>query len=274
MGKVLELSRLRKDGQEFPVELTLSTWTTTEGRFYGGIIRDITERKRAVELARSNAALEQFAYVVSHDLKAPLRGIAYLATWIEADLAGVMTDDVRRKMTLLHSRVRRLERLLDDLLQYARLDQSTAVVKPVDTRGLVTDIVALLAPPEEFTVTIADTLPVFATAEEPLRQVFLNLIGNAIKHHDRPDGRIEITIQEQDEFYEFLVTDDGPGIPPVFHTKIFQMFQTLKPRDEVEGSGIGLAIVQKVVQGQGGSVCVESDGVHRGTTMRFTWRKQ
>ena len=85
---------------------------------------------------------------------------------------------------------------------------------------------------------------------------------------------IEITVQDQDEYYEFLVTDDGPGIPPAFHTKIFQMFQTLKPRDEVEGSGMGLAIVQKVVEGQGGTVRVESDGIHRGTTMRFTWRKQ
>jgi signal transduction histidine kinase len=135
------------------------------------------------------------------------------------------------------------------------------------------DIVMLLAPPPGFTVTLPEALPTFSTAAEPLRQVFLNLIGNAIKHHDRPHGRLTITVQEQGEWYEFLVTDDGPGIPPAFHTKIFQMFQTLKPRDEVEGSGIGLAIVKKVVEGQGGTVRVESDGICRGTTMRFTWRK-
>jgi signal transduction histidine kinase len=104
--------------------------------------------------------------------------------------------------------------------------------------------------------------------------VFLNLIGNALKHHDRPDGRIAITVQEQGEWYVFLVTDDGPGIPTAFHQKIFQMFQTLRPRDEVEGSGMGLAIVKKIVEGQGGTICVESDGVRRGTTMRFTWRKR
>jgi signal transduction histidine kinase len=249
-----------------------NTWLQTE----------IGERRRAeAELARTNAELrssnqelEQFAYIASHDLKAPLRGIAHLTTWIEEDLTDVSESGLRQKIVLLRGRVRRLETLLDDLLEYSRVGRVTETVKVINTRVLVTDVITLLAPPEGFTVTVAETLPTFDTAEKLLRQVFMNLLSNAIKHHDRPEGHIEITVRDQGKYYEFLVTDDGPGIAPMFHTRIFQMFQTLKSRDEVEGSGMGLALVKKVIEGQGGTVCVESDAIHRGTTMRFTWRKQ
>jgi signal transduction histidine kinase len=262
--------------------LLLTGRTASIERTNTALEREITERHRAQEelayandeLRRSNQDLEHFAYVASHDLKAPLRGITQLATWIEEDLTHVLKPDTRQKMALLHGRVRRLEALLDDLLQYSRAGRGTEVVKRVDTQALVMDIVTLLAPPAEFIITVADTLPIFDTVEEPLRQVFMNLIGNAIKHHDRPTGRIEVAVRDQGEWYEFWVTDNGPGIPSAFHTKIFQMFQTLRPRDEVDGSGMGLAIAKKVVEGQGGTIRVESDAVHRGTTLRFTWRKQ
>jgi PAS domain S-box-containing protein len=277
-----EVTGQRKDGTTFPMELAVSEVRLEGRQLFTGIVHDITERHHAQEelarandeLRRSNQELEHFAYVASHDLKAPLRGITQLATWIEEDLTPVLEPDTRRKMALLHGRVRRLEALLDDLLQYSRAGRGAEVVKCVDTRALVADIVTLLAPPGGFIITVADTLPVFDTAAEPLWQVFMNLIGNAIKHHDRPDGRIEVAGQDQGECYEFRVTDDGPGIPSAFHTKIFQMFQTLRPRDEVEGSGMGLAIAKKVVEGQGGTIHVESDASRAGTTMRFTWRKQ
>ncbi|HEY7490074.1 MAG TPA: CHASE domain-containing protein, partial [Candidatus Tectomicrobia bacterium] len=277
-----EVPGQRKDSTTFLMELDISEVRLEGRRLFTGIVRDVTERRRAeAELARTNAELrssnqelEQFAYVASHDLKAPLRGIAHLTTWIEEDLTDVLESDLRQKMGLLRGRVRRLETLLDDLLEYSRVGRVTETVKVVDTRALVTDVTTLLAPPEGFSVIIAETLPTFDTAEKPLRQVFMNLLSNAIKHHDRPDGHIEVTVQDQSEYYEFLVTDDGPGISPVFHTRIFQMFQTLKSRDEVEGSGMGLALVKKVVEGQGGAIHVESDDTHRGTTMRFTWRKQ
>jgi PAS domain S-box-containing protein len=277
-----EVTGQRKDGTTFPMQLAVSEVRLQGRRLFTGIVHDMTERHHAQEelayandeLRRSNQELEHFAYVASHDLKAPLRGITQLATWIEEDLTHVMEPDTRQKMALLHGRVRRLETLLDDLLQYSRVGRGTEVVKRVDTRTLVTDIVTLLSPLAGFHVTAANTLPVFDTAEEPLWQVFMNLIGNAIKHHDRSTGRIEVAVQDQGEWYEFRVTDDGPGIPSAFHTKIFQMFQTLRPRDEVEGSGMGLAIAKKVVEGQGGTIRVESDADHRGTTLRFTWRKQ
>ncbi len=276
-----EVTGQRKDGTIFPMELAISEVRLQGRRLFTGIVHDITERQRAQaelacandELRRSNQALEHFAYAASHDLKAPLRSITQLATWIEEDLTHVLEPHTRQKMALLHSRIRRLAALLDALLQYSRVGQGAEVPKRVDTRALVTDIVTLLSPPAAFIVTVADTLPTFDTAEEPLWQVFMNLIGNAIKHHDRPDGRVEITVLDQGEWYEFCVTDDGPGIPSAFHTKMFQMFQTLRPRDEVEGSGMGLAIAQKVVEAQGGTIRVESDAVHRGTTLRFTWRK-
>jgi PAS domain S-box-containing protein len=272
----------RKNGTTFPMQLAVSEVRLQGRRLFTGIVHDITERQRAQEelayandeLRRSNQELEHFAYIASHDLKAPLRGITQLATWIEEDLTHVLEPDTRQKMALLYGRVRRLEAFLDDLLQYSRVGRGAEVVKRVNTHVLVTDIVTLLSPPEAFSIIVADTLPTFDTAEEPLWQVFMNLIGNAIKHHDRPTGQVEVAVQDQGEWYEFRVTDDGPGIPSAFHTKIFQMFQTLRPRDEVEGSGMGLAIAKKVVEAQGGMIRVESDAVQRGTTLRFTWRKQ
>jgi PAS domain S-box-containing protein len=254
-----------------------------DGSFAGyiGSCIDITERRSAQEelartnadLRRSNQELEHFAYVASHDLKAPLHGIAQLVSWLKIDLPPDLDPDTQHKLTLLHRRVHRLETFLDDLLHYARVGRHPSPSQPVATRLMVHELVTLLSPPAGFTVTVADTLPTLVTAQEPLRQVLLNLLSNALKHHDRPVGHIEVTAQEQGADYVFAVRDDGPGIAPAFHGKVFQMFQTLKPRDEVEGSGIGLAIAKKVVEGQGGRIWVESEAGRRGTTMRFTWPK-
>jgi signal transduction histidine kinase len=115
-------------------------------------------------------------------------------------------------------------------------------------------------------------MPTFQTPRVPLEQVIRNLVSNAIKHHDRDDGAIEVFSRESGNFYEFAVSDDGPGIPPEFHDRVFQIFQTLKSRDEVEGSGMGLALVKKTVEAHGGNVTLESSG-GRGTTFRFTWPK-
>jgi signal transduction histidine kinase/PAS domain-containing protein len=231
-------------------------------------------QERTAELARSNAELNDFAYVASHDLKAPLRAIGNLSQWIEEDLKDLPEGETRQNMGLLRGRVQRLEALLDDLLQYARAGRVGANVASVDTAALVSDIVALLNPPGGFTVAVTGELPKFDTAKGPLAQVLRNLIGNAIKHHDRPAGRIEVSAIDRGDRYEFAVADDGPGIPPELHDKAFQMFQTLQPRDQVEGSGMGLALVKKLVQWQGGTIRMESNGDRRGTTLRFDWKKQ
>jgi PAS domain S-box-containing protein len=242
--------------------------------------QDITERKLAEqelgeivkELAHSNAELEQFAFVASHDLKSPLRAIESLASWIEEDLAGALTDSSRQHINLLRQRVRRMERLLNDLLDYSRIGRVSHEVHEVDTAELICQTLNLLNIPEGFRTEIRSPMPILQTQVAPLRQVFQNLIGNAIKHHDRKEGLVTVTSKDQGEFVEFRVLDDGPGIPREFHNRVFGMFQTLKPRDEVEGSGIGLAVVKKIIEHFGGTIAIEP-GDPRGITFQFTWPK-
>jgi PAS domain S-box-containing protein len=248
------------------------------------LLTDISERKvmelrmaqQTRELRRSNEELEQFAYVASHDLKAPLRGIDNLVTWIEEDLAGQLTGDVATNMNLLKSRVRRLESLLDDLLAYSRAGRGEIVYDTVDTRALVEELAVLINPPDGFRITGSDRLPTIRTARAALTQALQNLIGNAIKHHDQPaDGHVEIDARPASgsggELTEFSVTDDGPGIPAQFRERVFGMFQTLRPRDEIEGSGMGLAIVKKLVERQGGKIWLEDAPGGRGLSVHFTW---
>ena len=213
-----------------------------------------------VDLRRTNEELEQFAYVASHDLKAPLRGIENLVGWIEEDLEGSLTGDVQTNMDLLKSRVQRLESLLDDLLAYSRAGRADVAFAQVDTKALVEELAQLVSPPEGFEIVAADDLPTVKAAKAPLTQAFQNLIGNAIKHHDRPgEGHVRVDAQPSADMVEFVVTDDGAGIPEQFRERVFGMFQTLRPRDEVEGSGMGLAIVRKLVERQGGKVWLTED---------------
>jgi signal transduction histidine kinase len=135
----------------------------------------------------------------------------------------------------------------------------------------VADIWDYLAPPAGFVLACPDPMPTLLTPRAPLEQVLRNLIGNAIKHHDRAHARIEVSARACGDCIEFRISDDGPGVPPEFHERIFQMFQTLKPRDQMEGSGMGLAIVRKAVEAAGGSVRVQSAHPERGTTFLFTW---
>ena len=244
------------------------------------LLTDITDRKRlerrlaqqARDLRRSNEELEQFAYVASHDLKAPLRGIENLVSWIEEDLESSLTGDVRTNMDLLKSRVRRLESLLDDLLAYSRAGSSDLAVDTVDARVLVEELAVLVSPPEGFTIHASPALPTLQAPRAPLTQVLQNLIGNAIKHSDHPsDGHVWVDARPAADMMEFIVADDGTGIPEQFRDRVFGMFQTLKPRDEVEGSGMGLAIVKKLVERQGGRIWLAERPEGRGLSVHFTW---
>lgn len=226
------------------------------------------------QLEQSNRDLERFAYAASHDLKSPLRAIDNLAEWIESDLNEVMSDENKEQMTLLRNRVRRLEALLEGLLQYSRVGRQSAEIEFVDMKSVIDEIVDLLDLPASFTVDVVTALPRMHTAKAPLNQVLTNLIGNAVKHHDRDAGRVEISAKDLGDFVEVAVADDGPGIEEAYHDRIFQLYQTLKPRDKVEGSGLGLTMVSKQVEAHGGTIAVESTDGQRGTTFRFTWPKQ
>lgn len=229
------------------------------------------------ELERANAELNQFAYVTSHDLKAPLRGIANLSRWIEEDLGDRIENETRQHLELMRGRVSRMEAMIEGILQYSRLGRETVRLEAVDVDRLLDDVVDLLAPPPDIQVRIVPPMPPLTCERVRLQQVLMNLVGNAIKYHHRDGGHVTVTCRllPPDEntgavYYEFSVADDGPGIAPQYHDKIFQMFQTLQARDKVESTGIGLSLVKKIVEAQGGRVRVESEE-GRGATFRFTW---
>jgi PAS domain S-box-containing protein len=224
-------------------------------------------------LKKRNDELDQFAYVTSHDLKAPLRAIASLSEWIEEDLQDQLPAENRRQIHLLRGRVRRMEALINGLLEYSRIGRMKTPMSRVKVDDMLQEVIESLAPPPTFTIEIQAGMPTLLTKRLPLQQVFSNLIGNAIQHHNRPDGHVKISVEDRGDYYEFAVADDGPGIAPEFQNKIFVIFQTLEARDHKESTGVGLAIVKKIVETETGTITLNSQlGV--GSTFRFTWPKQ
>lgn len=250
------------------------------GRRVGVVIEDVTEKQTMIErlaqhvkeLERSNRELDDFAYVASHDLKAPLRDIDNLASWIAEDAGDELPPASRRHLTTLRDRTKRMERLLDSLLEYSRAGRVVVPACDLSAAQVVADAVQLAGSRDGFDVRrVGDAH--LRTPLTPLVQAIRNLVANAIKHHDRDDGRVEVRIDDLGERVRFTVTDDGPGIPADCRERIFRMFQTLRSRDEVEGSGMGLAIVQKIVEGHGGHVEV-AQASGRGSVFSFDWPKR
>ncbi|HEY9829817.1 MAG TPA: PAS domain-containing protein [Stenomitos sp.] len=231
------------------------------------------------QLAQTTAALEkrskeldEFAYITSHDLKAPLRAIANLSQWIEEDIANQLNAENRHQLQLLRGRVYRLEVLIEGLLQYSRAGRLKSEPQLVDVALLLQQVIHSLNPPIQFRIMIAPGMPTLLTERLPLEQVFTHLIDNAIKHHPLADGTVKIDVEEQSEAYTFTVVDDGLGIKPQFHERVFGIFQTLQAKDSLENTGLGLAIAKRIVEGKGGTIRLESQE-GQGTTFYFTWPK-
>jgi signal transduction histidine kinase len=228
----------------------------------------LEEKTRHLE--KSNSDLEQFSYVASHDLKSPLNAIKQLVNWISEDCKEILPTSSKKHLNLLSLRSERMMKLLDDLLDYSRINRTEFKNVPVNLNDAVIDILELLEKPNGFTITAPNIEIVIP--QTPFEIVIRNLISNSIKHHDKDSGYIDISYEKSDEFHSVIVKDDGPGIPEKFHEQVTEMFQTLKSRDIVEGSGMGLAVVKSIMDHYQGKLVINSDGV-RGTEIVLNWKK-
>ncbi|MDP3928064.1 MAG: PAS domain S-box protein, partial [Bacteroidota bacterium] len=245
-----------------------------------GIFQDITQEKAAsrmleqytADLEKKNKELDQFAYVVSHDLKAPLRGINNLSMWIEEDLEGKIEPDTKNNLDLMRKRVKRMEGLIDGILQYSRAGRIKHERVTFNLKDTLNDLIQNMEPPAKFKFIIPEELPKLHTEKIAIEQVFANYISNAIKYNNNAEPKIEISVTENHDMYEFCVADNGPGIEKEFFEKIFVIFQTLQARDTFESTGVGLAIVKKMVEEKGGKVWLSSE-LGKGTQFYFSWPK-
>lgn len=228
--------------------------------------------KSFTELGRKNKELDQFAYVVSHDLKAPLRGMYNVFNWIDEDHKDELSDQVKKYMDMLKGRIHRMESLIAGLLEYARIGRVIKPIEKVDVRQMLNEIVDMLVPPD-FKVIISNKIPEIYTERIRLQQVFSNLISNAVKYSGNENRKIIIRCIQKPQHYEFSVCDNGFGISREFHDKIFGIFQTLREKNEIESTGVGLAIVKKIIEDKKGTIKVISEE-GKGATFVFTWPKE
>jgi signal transduction histidine kinase len=243
--------------------------------------QEIIERKRIEarqaelldEIKNINQELDSFAYVVSHDLKAPLRGINTIAEWIATDYADKLDDNGKEQIKLLMDRVGRMRSLIDGILQYSRIGRVKEDKVQVDLNKVVKSVAEMISPPKNITITVEDRLPVIECEPTRIAQVFQNLLSNAVKYMDKPNGLVKVTCAEENGCWKFGVSDNGPGIEEKHFEKIFQLFQTLQPKEGTESTGIGLTLVKKIVEMYGGKIWVESK-VGKGSTFFFTLPEQ
>ena len=205
-----------------------------------------------------------------------MRAVHQLAAWIEEELEGVNgleETEVHKYLNQLKGRADRMQKLLDSLLTYATVGENRLELTSFESGTCIREVIEFISPPSEVKILLNGDMPRIYGERALFEQVISNLISNAMKHSDAEHSQIEIFARPLGAFYEFSVKDDGSGIPVRHHAQIFELFQTLKRRDEVEGSGMGLAIIKKIIERRGGSISVESDpDVQRGTTFKFTWK--
>lgn len=281
--KSVHLDAQKKDGTVFPIILTVSEYSIDGKTLFTGVIRDISVEQKIEtlrksfneELQRSNQELANFAYVASHDLRAPLRGIKATANWIQEDLDDHPNSEVIENLTLMKSRIDRLDNILESLLEYSRVSTRKHHCENIDLNKLFSDILLILNIDEQINIIIPEQLPTIKTVRIHIQQVFQNLIDNAIKHHDKlVPIEININIKDHADYIACSVTDNGPGIEKNKHIKVFEIFQRLVRYDEIKGTGIGLALVKKLIELHGNNLQLISEPPTRGCTFTFNWKKE
>lgn len=277
-----EIIKYRKDGTPVWVQEDVTRIRDAKGNTekYIFIESDISDRKKSEEqmqeylqnLERTNHELDKFAYVVSHDLKAPLRAIGNLTGWIEEDTGHLLPEEVRSHFNLIKERVLRMEALINGILDYSKVAKSNSQFEQFNVSDLVNSVTTMLGNPSDCEFIIDPNLPQITADKVKMEQIFMNLISNAIKFNRKADKKVKVTATDFGTHFRFSITDNGPGIDPRFHEKIFQIFQTIHTKDEFESNGLGLAIVKKLVDEQQCDIWVESESAN-GATFHFTWPK-
>lgn len=263
-----ELLRYKKDGATVWLHASITPISDNEknSRKFIFIMSDVNERKKAEiqlneylsDLEKTNKELDKFAYIVSHDLKAPLRAIGNLTDWITQDSADSLSDESKENFQIIKGRVKRMEQLINAILEYSKVSKHKGTQELFSFNEIIHNAVDLAGTDSNCKVEISGTMPEYYGDKVKYQQVFMNLISNGIKHNNKEQKKIEISCREEGKFWEFMIKDNGPGIDKRFHEKVFVIFQTLKARDEFESTGIGLSIVKKIVEEAGGSIRIES----------------
>jgi len=290
-----ELSLKTSKGGKIYVTVFVTSTKDVYGEINGsqGMVYDITAKKELVtlreteqeleklnedlesavrDLSHANKELQEFAHIAAHDLKTPLRAIGTLADWLLRDYADKFDEQGEQKIRLLVAKAVQMSALIDDILRYSRLGHDVTNRQQIDLNPVLSEVIAGVDPPEHIEITIQNELPVLICEKTHIIQIFQNLLSNAVKYMDKPEGQIKIGCVERDGFWEFSVTDNGPGIEKRHFERIFKLFHTLSASDGVENTGIGLSIVKKIVELNGGSVRVESE-LGKGSTFVFTISK-
>ncbi len=231
-----------------------------------------TIEKTAAELTDINDKLNRFAHVISHDLKAPLRGISNLVSWIEDETRDKLKPESQEYISLLRTQVDKMDKMIKGILDYSRTGNENHSREWVSTEKLMHETVQMFAFDTNVRVQIFKGMPVLFYNKTKLTQVFQNLLSNAVKHNNKATAEVKIFCIEQDSCFEFSVEDNGPGILAQHYEKVFEMFQTLSAKDNNYNTGVGLPIVKKIIEEAGGKIWIES-ATKSGTTFKFTLPK-
>ncbi|WP_298545050.1 PAS domain S-box protein [uncultured Aquimarina sp.] len=272
---------VKKDGSWFWAKTNVAAVRNEDGsiKYQVALIEDITEQlefekqrdKLVKNLEKSNKELNDYAHVVSHDLKSPLRSMNALLTWLQEDYAEVLDANAHNSLNMLLKKVDKMDHLISGILKYSSIDKVNHPKQNIALQDIVTDIIDVIHIPNHITIKIITELPVVIGDKFSLQQLFQNLLNNAVKYNDKEQGVITVSCEQKDEFWEFAITDNGAGISKKYHDKIFQIFQTLD--DKNESTGVGLSIVKKIVDLYDGKIwLVSEEGI--GTTFYFTLKNK